>query len=187
MVSKHSTTIYTWKERIIYLRNITENTTNRHDCAITPGRQMLMYITTTKVFYLNKAFTTCTRRRNDVIEKPSEGEMTSIEFSFKETISFYNLTHEPLGEGGGHKVAHLNDLWNISETWWATNVKLGRASNEYLGNGRKKLKVLALKMTSQWRHKVFSFSDMDSFWCCWAWNSIVKELDSTCCHRKTCM
>ena len=45
--------------------------------------------------------------------------------------------------------------------------------------------VVALRMTSQWRHKVLSFSDMESFWCRWAWNWPVNELDSTCCHPKT--
>ena len=42
--------------------------------------------------------------------------------------------------------------------------------------------VVAFCMTSQWRHKVLSFPDMDSFWCRWAWNSTVNELDSTCCQ-----
>ena len=47
------------------------------------------------------------------------------------------------------------------------------------------LVVVALRMTSQWRHKVLSFSDMDSFWCRWAWNSTINELDSTCRHPTT--
>ena len=47
------------------------------------------------------------------------------------------------------------------------------------------LVVVSLKMTSQWRHKVMSFSDMDRFWSRWAWNSDVNELYSTCCHHKT--
>ena len=46
------------------------------------------------------------------------------------------------------------------------------------------LVVVALWMTSQWRDKVLSFSDMDSFWCRWAWNWTVNELDSTCYHHK---
>ena len=47
------------------------------------------------------------------------------------------------------------------------------------------LVIVALWMTSQWRHKVLSFSDLDSFWCRWTWNWTVNELDSACCHPKT--
>ena len=48
-------------------------------------------------------------------------------------LSHYHIPRAP----GEHKVAcPLYILWNIFETWWATNVKPGIASNKYLGNFR---------------------------------------------------